>query len=198
MRKIIKTSLLLTSLFSLNAFASMSNDVVKPEKVDDDVETITVVGERPIIYYRQVMQREEKQFYEMYNKLTENEDFKVHCAFTYVGDGARGESCQPQFARRLKHSLLLKERVPVMMKMGQVAVMTDRMEIRKLDEKILGPELRKLGKKQRAHVEKLVKQHPELLEQLAKFSESKAVFEAKREAHFKDHWSTKLSNWLKN
>jgi len=196
MRKLFKRSAILGCLLAFNANASMPNDTVDVEKAGEDIETLTVVGERPVLYFKQLARQEEEKFYELYNALTKEEDFKVVCGFDRAGITASiavKKTCQPYYVKRLRRSLI-----------DRTLAYTGNSEsghnmsfiITQKDELTIKPEIYRLAKLQMAHVEKLLEENPDLLKQLSKYSDSMALYKQKHEEYFKDHWSTKVEKWL--
>jgi len=46
---------------------------------DSDIERIQVIGKRPRLYFRKQIVKAEDNFYELYNQLTMNNEFKIQC-----------------------------------------------------------------------------------------------------------------------
>ena len=178
--------ILITPLLAFNAFASPGAASITPPS--EDVETITVIGERPLLYYRGLMNKEEKAFYKLYNAYTTDRDMKIKCTSETDSTRVQFRKCEPQFVKRLRHSLLSKEQ------RYDTEDNLVKMFISKKPISAIMPELKKLKAKQLAHVEGLVRQHPELQLQLAKYVEKKELYERKKEEKFKDGYFADLFN----
>jgi len=73
---------------------------------DPDIERIQVTGERPRIYFRREMIKAEDNFYDLYNKLTLNEDFKVRCEKVFrKGSHIKNRVCKPNFTKTIRASM---------------------------------------------------------------------------------------------
>jgi len=191
MRKLMTTTLILSSLISLNTYATVSGDRAK-ERVDgEEIETITVVGERPIRYFRKLMKKEEMRFYDMYNALTVEDDYKIECGTLNRG-GVAKNVCAPNYVRRLEHSILKKVSPSSDFNFRYSYFTTQE------SRRAILPELKRHQKLHLQHVEQLVENNPALHNQLARFADSKALYKLRHDQKFKDHWSTKLANWFKN
>jgi hypothetical protein len=50
-----------------------------PVAATADSDNTTLFGERPVSYYKNEVKRAKRTFYERYNEVASEEDFKVHC-----------------------------------------------------------------------------------------------------------------------
>ena len=65
-------------------------------------ETIEIIGDYPLIYFKKEMRKSERGFYKAYNALTQNKDFRISCSFS---NSARSHMirrvCKPQYLAKL-------------------------------------------------------------------------------------------------
>jgi hypothetical protein len=85
-------------------FAAIS--LIVPVVADDDVETITIFGERPLSYYKNEVRRAQKSFFKHYNKVASEEDFRMHCSVGRRVGAHRtlllgSRECQPKFIQTI-------------------------------------------------------------------------------------------------
>jgi hypothetical protein len=73
-----------------------------PVVADDDIENITVFGERPLGYYKNEVKRAERSFFKQYNKVASEEDFKMHCRRLGHNSLLMGrKECLPKFIQTI-------------------------------------------------------------------------------------------------
>ncbi|MDY6926571.1 MAG: hypothetical protein SWN10_05680 [Pseudomonadota bacterium] len=67
------------------------------EKIND-IEVVDVVGQRPLSYYRKQLVETELAFYDMYNALTDQKEFKIRCRIEKPsGSHIARKVCYPQY-----------------------------------------------------------------------------------------------------
>jgi len=105
---------LISSLFALCTFITLSASAglygaevqQEADTNDPDIERIQVTGERPRIYFRREMIKAEDNFYDLYNKLTLNEDFKVRCEKVFrPGSHIKSRVCKPNFTKTVRAAM---------------------------------------------------------------------------------------------
>jgi len=117
--KIIKnkqaTPTLLSTLFAVCAFtvfpasaALHDSDVQQKNQLNSsETEKIEVVGERSRRYFRSEMIKAEDSFYQLYNQLTTNVDFKVQCdKVKRTGSHIKNRECVPNFTKTMRSSVI--------------------------------------------------------------------------------------------
>ena len=64
----------------------------------DDVEVVAVVGKYPLVYFKRKMKKAELDFYDAFNKLADENKFKVQCRrVKTTGSNISHKVCHPQF-----------------------------------------------------------------------------------------------------
>jgi hypothetical protein len=107
-------STLISTLFALCTFIvfpanagpygseiQQEDDANKPE-----IERIEVIGQRPRLYFRKTMVKAEDNFYDLYNQLTMNNDFKIQCrkefrAFSHI----KNRVCKPNYTKTIRDDM---------------------------------------------------------------------------------------------
>lgn len=132
------------------ANANQESQASKP--ADKDIEIIGVVGEKPLAFFRLEMERAELDFYEAYNRIVDNDKYRVVCRKeTRLGSRIKDRVCYPQYvldrmAEETQEALALGNGYPSL-KLIEFAVKEEREE-------------------SLAYVEKIVTENPKLLEKL--------------------------------
>ena len=137
---------------------------------DDQVEVIGVVGEYSLLYFRHEMQDAELDFYEAFNKLANIEEFKVQCSREFrLGSNIRERVCLPKYVR----DRMAQETQRVLLSGGTLPKLKE-IEFAVSDQR----------EESLMYVEKVVSEHPELLEKLLVLNERKARFDEAKSVKF--------------
>ena len=65
-------------------------------------ETIEIIGDYPLIYFKREMRKNERGFYKAYNALTQNKDFRISCHFSNsAGSAVTRRVCKPKYLAKL-------------------------------------------------------------------------------------------------
>ncbi|MBR9792609.1 MAG: hypothetical protein GYB58_12755 [Gammaproteobacteria bacterium] len=144
------------------------------EEKSDDIEVVDVVGQRPLSYYRKQLLETELAFYDMYNALTDEKEFKIRCRIEKPsGSHIARKVCYPQY----ELSALAYE--------TQIAMIPKAQETRGIIEPLpTSAGVKELVKNEKKaateHLMKLLTENPELLEQyqdliadMARFKQAK-------------------------
>lgn len=144
------------------------------EEKQDDIEVVDVVGQRPLSYYRKQLLETELAFYDMYNALTDEKEFKIRCRIEKPsGSHIARKVCYPQY----ELSALAYE--------TQIAMIPKAQETRGIIEPLpTSAGVKELVKNEKKaateHLIKLLTENPELLEQyqeliadMARFKQAK-------------------------
>jgi len=105
---------LISTLFTLCTFivfpasADLNGSEIQPEDAVNapDIERIQVIGQRPRLYFRRTMEKAEDNFYDMYNQLTTDNDFKVQCnkefrSFSHI----KHRVCKPNYTKTIRDDM---------------------------------------------------------------------------------------------
>ena len=146
---------LISTLFALWTFiifpanAGPSDSKIQQDDANEpDIERIQVTGERPRIYFRREMIKAEDNFYDLYNKLTLNEDFKVRCEKVFrAGSHIKNRVCKPNFTKTIRANMQAES-------LAEMASTTYNQEV---DFRI-----KKMQKKHYTAMEKTVNSNPQL------------------------------------
>jgi len=167
-------STLISSLFALCTFIVLPASAglygaeiqQEDEANDPDIERIQVVGERPRIYFRREMIKAEDNFYDLYNQLTPNDDFKVRCEKVFrAGSHIKNRVCKPNFTKTIRANMYA----------GSLAEMTSTAYNQEVDFRI-----KKMQEEHYKSMEKTVNNNPKLKELLLSFhSKRKALLDSK-------------------
>jgi hypothetical protein len=162
-----KLSILLLLSSALSVSSASTNGPVssqgKPE-VDkqEQIETISVVGERSMLYFRHQMQDAEFDFYVAYNALADNEKFIMLCnRENILGSRIRVKVCLPRYVRdrmaqETQNAIFLSGVYPKLSEI-EFAVREEREE-------------------SMAYVESVVTENPELLAKLVMLNKKKMQY----------------------
>ena len=166
--------LVLSSTFSVpmaNAFMVVTQApdeqiVDAPEEDEEDLEVIGVVGQRTPAYFRVQMEKAEMDFYESFNALADNDDYKVICRREKrAGSRIASNVCYPKYL------------------LDQLAAETQEALERGTPQPTL-KDIEFKGQKERekslAYVEEVVIANPQLLQKLISLNEKKAAFESSK------------------
>jgi len=106
---------LISTLLALCTFivfpASATNPLFSETKQEKhvnepEIERIQVTGDRPRIYLRRAMVKAENNFYDLYNQLTTNNDFKVQCEKVFKpGSHIKNRVCKPNFTKTIRSNM---------------------------------------------------------------------------------------------
>jgi len=105
---------LISTLFTLCTFivfpanaGPYGSEIQQEDAVNaPDIERIEVIGQRPRLYFRRTMEKAEDNFYDMYNQLTTNNDFKVQChkefrSFSHI----KNRVCKPNYTKTIRDDM---------------------------------------------------------------------------------------------
>jgi len=94
-------------VFPASATNTLGSEVLQEEHVNGpEIERIQVTGERPRIYFRRAMVKAENNFYDLYNQLTTNNDFKVECEKVFrPGSHIKNRVCKPNFTKKIRNDM---------------------------------------------------------------------------------------------
>jgi len=133
----------------------------EPKKVGDDIETITILGERSLEHVKASMLKKEKDFYAKYNELTAENKFRIVCSNNdNSGSVYAKKRCEPYGLKKL------------LSRYGR-------------DPQILIGKIQKLRSEQEAYLTKLLEEHPELDAQYDDYVAQKRSYRKKRKEKFK-------------
>lgn len=154
-------------LNAFNLFAGQSQTANE----DKDIEHITVTGEDQISVLRYAMYRAEEEFFNSFNDLTTNKDFKITCkkeprhAFTRIVERQCKSAFESDIAFEITQRAIRSGR-------GGITNSPLKNEIYQEQEKI--------RKKQIAEMEKLIQENPKLMAKLIELNQAKAKLEHAR------------------
>lgn len=165
------TKIVLVFALSLSYFNLHANQTSTNEK-DDEMEHITVTGEDQLSVLRYNVYRAEEEFFNSFNDLLTNKDFKIACknekkhAFTRL----KKRKCKSAFESDMSFEVT------------QTALRSGRGGIKNSPLKSeIHIEQQKLRKKQIAEMERLIKESPELQAKLIKLNQAKVKFESAKQ-----------------
>jgi hypothetical protein len=143
----------------------------------EDVEQIQVYGQRPPGYYKELMIQAELAFFDTYNQLTENEDFKIICSREPIGPFSRltKRVCEPGYIdeEQFKGTQEAFSAVSLRNKaIGNLTHTPGDLRIRKAQKKQREAQLEELRE--------LVKTNPELQKKLINLNRAKAKYTASK------------------
>jgi hypothetical protein len=144
--------------------ASVDQQATEPAASEkEDIEVIGVVGERSLAFFRIEAQKAEFDFYDAFNDLSQEPDFKVICRREKrVGSNISNKVCYPQYLlnrmARETQDALYRGVAPPNMKTIEFAAKKER------EESLL-------------YVEKLVSKNPQLLKMLIDLNEKQLRYE---------------------
>ncbi|GFD85986.1 hypothetical protein KUL150_20450 [Alteromonas sp. KUL150] len=98
-------------VFFLTLFSSfaLSNTLV-PESLNQDIETITIEGSRPLGYFYKLRQKERLAFMEKFNHLIKDEDLHFECRTeTQTGSHISSKVCRNAFDWRIIQEIVTEE-----------------------------------------------------------------------------------------
>lgn len=86
--------------FAFDSVLSLEN----PNEGIENIEVITVTGERPLSFFRKQMREKENAFFALHNTLTDSDDFKIICAHkTVTGNNLAQRVCEPKYIGEIKY-----------------------------------------------------------------------------------------------
>jgi len=105
---------LISALFALCTFIVFpvsaglyGSEIQQEEDVNEpEIERIQVTGEKSRIYFRRAMIKAEDNFYDLYNQLTLNNDFKIQCEMAFkAGSHIKHRVCKPNFTKTIRSDM---------------------------------------------------------------------------------------------
>jgi len=91
-------------VFPASATGIVASDIQKEDQVNTTkTERIEVLGSKPKSYFRKEMIKAEDSFYDLYNQLTTNNDFKAKCRKVLTtGSFIKNRECKPNFVNTMR------------------------------------------------------------------------------------------------
>ena len=98
-------------LLFLTLFSSLTlSNTIVPESQNEDIETITVEGSRPLGYFYKLRQKERLAFMEKFNHLIKDEDLHFECRTeTQTGSHINSKVCRNVFDWRIIQEIVTEE-----------------------------------------------------------------------------------------
>lgn len=98
-------------LLFLTLFSSLTlSNTIVPESQNEDIETITVEGSRPLGYFYKLRQKERLAFMEKFNHLIKDEDLRFECRTeTQTGSHISSKVCRNVFDWRIIQEIVTEE-----------------------------------------------------------------------------------------
>jgi hypothetical protein len=159
-RFVATTGVLLLLVLPLSG--ECQSDRVQTEEPSEPIEEIVVRGNKSLIKLKHEMYEAEEALYDLYNLLNINDDFDIRCyKEAPTGSHIKQRICRPQ-----KLGELLSEQTQRMLR-GEPYVYPAA-EIEKMNEHML------------AEMTEMVSEHPEYLDALIKYTETKQTMESER------------------
>jgi len=106
---LIGTLIALSSFIVFPASAGLNaSDIQQGHQVNTaKTERIEVLGTKSRMTFRREMIKAEDNFYDMYNQLTTNNDFKVRCKkVKKVGSHIKNRECKPNFTQTMRANII--------------------------------------------------------------------------------------------
>lgn len=162
------------------------------DQIDTDVseiEIITITGERHLGFFRQQMQAAEESFFDLYNSLTDKDEYKISCSKkTNTGTNVEHRVCEPQYISDTKY-----EEMQVALKSGSshsagLSPINSGGLTKKIGNRSSNAYYMNLFKQKRKRhlkdVEKQVMDSPELKQRLLELNMARAAFQQKKIEEF--------------
>lgn len=179
MRVLVQFLLLLCLMFS-SVFAFSANQATS-DKIQNDVdEVIDVIGQRPLIYFKNQMRNKEHDFYMRYSELTTNDDFRIRCSLEKnpAAHSIMTRVCKPQYLAKL-YSEMTRRNVSIARHVdGTFTIDNTR------DKALFEQQVKEKQQQALADVTMLVKRSPKLRATLGEYLKAKTLYLQKRQAHY--------------
>lgn len=152
---------------STDSIDEILSETVEAES-SETIEEIVVYGEKPMSSLRRQVYRAEEKFFDAFNSLNQDDDFRVRCyyetpSFTHI----RRHVCRAKFvvdATSAEAARLLGKAVGPAMP-AEVAIERKKERFREV-------------------IEELVAEHPELLQALDEYTNARQILESEKEQRF--------------
>ena len=157
---------------SVGAGQTTTTDEVTPE-ADKTPEEIIVYGEKSTIILRNELYRAEESFFTVFNSLNSDNNFDVKCEkITVNAERRRYHICRPKFAlkreaEQTREAMLSADHGPI--DLSATAGTANANYVRRMNRQMW------------AEMATLVKEHPELQEELARLQEANQALNADRQ-----------------
>lgn len=155
-------------LLGISLLLSASKLFAEQNQITDDnkeIEQITVTGADQLSVLRYAMYRAEEDFFNSFNELTTNKDFKITCkkepkhAFTRILERQCKSAFESDVAFELTQRAIRNGGIEKSPMKGEIYVAQERVR-----------------RKQIAEMEKLLLENPEMQQKLIKLNQAKAIF----------------------
>lgn len=176
----------IASLMSIGMMANAANDQTKSEEIlseetspsemreqmqkemqQENVETIEVVGTKPLLFYKRQVELAELDFYDLFNAIADEDKFKVKCRKeARAGSRIKTTVCYPQY---------------VLSRMAQETqdAISSGLPYPKLDD--IEFLVQREKEESMKYVEEIVTQNPKLLAKLIEMNEKQALYQSKKD-----------------
>lgn len=191
MRKICLGTILMLGLSPLTFAFDNVPELEKQYEEVNDIEVITVTGERHLGFFRQQMRNAEDSFFSLYNSLTDEDEYKINCSRKdHLGTNVVNRICEPQYVSDMKF-----EEIQVALKSGSshasgAGMINSGRLAKKMGNRSSNAYYVNLFKKKRKehlkNVEKLVLENPELKKKLVELNLARDALQRKKIEEFGD------------
>lgn len=171
--------------FAVQGASEVDPEVESVESMIVDIEVIEITGNRSLNSFRRALSRAEKSLYEEYNKLTQNNEFKISCKKEQIAldSKKKRQICKPRYENILvaKETQFAASRAP-----EEVGDLTHIVDIASSQQFAYGS---RLESKRREHFEdmlELLKQNPELKQKLIDYVVAMQKYQLRKEQRFND------------
>ncbi|QZO11648.1 hypothetical protein [Pseudoalteromonas piscicida] len=168
---LILALLVISISFAVSASASIENKYKEP------IERIEVYGEKPRYILKFEMEDAKKDFYDLYNKLTEDDSFKTKCEKkARLGSKIKSFGCETRFTKSSFHNIT-KQHIQLNTDLRHPAA-----ALRYLSMPDISDVYSVTNTKRKAHKEDIFKQineNPELKEAFIHFAKKYTAYESK-------------------
>ena len=167
--KLIAKGILCSLLISSTAFAAQEKD---------DVETIEVVGKKPLQYFFKMKEEKRFEFMESFNALVDDKDLHFECRrVRETGSHMKKEICRNAFDWRIRQEAVSNEIISGNMSTAQSAAALGNIEQREKQEELL------------ITINTLLETHPEFSETFTEFNQANRAY---KEAHAREFGSLSM------
>ena len=175
--KTLFIAVLLAVLVPTVVVASQQQD--KKDK-NEPMEVITVIGQKPLLYFKRQMIAQEKAFYKIFNSLISDSKFHIRChrdpsveGVMQKGSNIKKKYCAPKFVVKREPG-----------EYDSALLSPTRLEINKSGNERYKKRVAKEQVELMKEVEQLLETNSTLREQLVKYAEAKDLYETKRAEKF--------------
>lgn len=159
-------------------FSTVVNSAASDTQTNSEYENIIVESKVPLLYYKKQFEMAELDFYELYNSLADEPKFKMVCNKRRVtGSHIKRTFCYPQFWLNQSAQASQEAFSNTDTNLLRQGIVKNPPSVDTIE--FLSTRDRKAAL---VYVEKLVKAHPKLYQQLLKMAQAEQVYLAKKQA----------------